>query len=245
MNRLALYQYNTLYHSLHATPTLRSLTIRPHGLVLTHPVQTLPEIPGLECQIAWGHTRLEVLWVHTIGPAQTKYMFTFPSLQIIDMQCLQAWAAVELFDSLLEFIPQGRAPIRQIRLGMITVHPTLVLETFTDTLESLEISNCDGLDDDIFESLSLPITGTEGSLLCPRLRDLNFSGIHNLKAGPLVRLIKVRLPSSNFSNPCPPTPIRNLVINDCTNIDVEALPWMRANVLGVLCYVSKERMGVN
>ncbi|KAG8740467.1 hypothetical protein FRC10_004294 [Ceratobasidium sp. 414] len=237
-------QYDILGQLLYAAPELRSLIIKPRDLLVGPAGHTIPDIPELESPGSFRLEQLEVLRLAMIGPTKA-HTFSFPKLQVLDLQRILMYQATITFGYLLlghslHICP----PIREIRLNLVPIDALVfkrVLESFSPTLESLEVSYCGGLDDDFMECFSQPIPGTEHPVCCPRLRDLNFNGIQDLKAGPLVRLIKARLPSSNANNPNPPTPIRNLVIDNCASVDAEALPWMRANVTGALSCVYKSR----
>ncbi|KAG8688172.1 hypothetical protein FRC08_011588 [Ceratobasidium sp. 394] len=235
------FQHSILDQLLHAAPRLRSLILKPGTLVV--PGHRIPDIPELESPGSFCVEQLEVLRLATIGSTGT-HTFFFPKLQVLDLQHTNISNITTIFGYLLqEHSLHTRPPIREIRLNLAFIDAPIfkrVLETFSPTLESLEVSYCGGLDDDFTECFSRPIPGTD-SLCCPRLRDLNFNGTGDLKAGPLVRLIKARLPSSNTNNPNPPTPIRNLIIDNCPSIDAEALPWMRANVTGVLSCMYKTK----
>jgi F-box/TPR repeat protein Pof3 len=243
-NNMTSSQYGTLHHILHAAPGLRSLIFKPRNVFggrLTYVLEPVPELEGTEPLRA---EQLKVLRIGTLGPREPNPVILFPKLEVLEVQRMPVLGSNILLDYLLGVPPEDRPPIREIRLHHSTTTAArfkLILEAFTHTLESLDVANCGILDDDILESFSRPIKGTNDPLLCPRLRDINFSGTTDLTAGPLVRLIKARLPSSHVDNPDPPTPIRNLVIDSCPGVSAEALPWMRANVTGMLSCVYRSK----
>ncbi|QRV77737.1 TPR-1 domain protein [Ceratobasidium sp. AG-Ba] len=244
MARLTSSQYDMLDQILYAAPKLRSLIIKPQNLTRNMPSYTLEEIPQLEDPGSFCVEQLEILRLGTIGPVP-NHLFAFPNLQVLDLQSLPRLSVATMFRYLLEGRTQQTCPpIRELRLNLIVLDSTtfkLALEAFSPTLESLEVSNCGVLNDDIMNCLSRPVPGTRDLALCPRLRDINFSGTGELTAGPLVRLIKAHLPNSNADNPNPPTPVRNLIIDNCPGINADALPWMRANVTGILSCVYKTK----
>ncbi|KAG8691068.1 hypothetical protein FRC09_011740 [Ceratobasidium sp. 395] len=244
MSHIVPAQYNLIHQLLYAAPRLRSLIISSRGLSIEAPCHPIPDVPELQGPGPFYVEQLEVLRIAAIGPT-ARCNFFFPKLQVLDLQHMSSASVSAVFDYLLqEYAPRTRPPIREIRLNQVAISaPTFkkLLETFSPTLESLEVSCCGGLDGDFMECLSRPIPGTDELVCCPRLCDINFNGTNDLKAGSLVRLIKARLPSVHANNPNPPTPIRNLMVDSCASIDSEALPWMRANVTGVLSCVYKSK----
>ncbi|CAA7262936.1 unnamed protein product [Cyclocybe aegerita] len=72
--------------------------------------------------------------------------------------------------------------------------------------------------------------------ICPLLTHVNFSRSPNLQTGPLVRLVKSRLPqvdSPSASQECPPSEssdiacLLSLTIDECPQVDAKWLPWFR------------------
>lgn len=244
VNRFSSFQTEPLFYLLHAAPNLRSLTIRAqHTFISTQHMSSTP-IPDPKDTPVLRLPSLEVLRLGTIGPVQPSIILQLPNLQVLDLQQLSISKPPVLLKYLIDCAPEDRPPIRELRINRTNIVPDRLkqaLRAFSDTLESLEFTHCSAIEQDIYESLSRPMDGASGPLLCPRLRDINFSGTDDLRAGPLVRMIKARSPSANAGHPDPPTPIRNLIIDSCPNVDAEALPWMRANVTGNVSCVYKTR----
>lgn len=240
MNKLVSSQSEPLFYVLRAVPNLHSLVLRPHNVFANNQHPDLPILPDLQNTPVLRLESLQVLRIGTIGPLQSLTTLQFPNLQVLDLaQLPNTKPPAILLGYLVDASPDDRPPIREIRLTRVAIRPPLlkrVLETFSDTLESLEVSSCSALDQDVLESLSRP-TPTN-NLLCPRLCDVNFSGTDELRAGSLVRLIKARLEGA----PGSPRAIRNVIVDACPNIDAEALPWIRANVTGTLSCVYKTRV---
>ncbi|KAF8606742.1 hypothetical protein BDV93DRAFT_325803 [Ceratobasidium sp. AG-I] len=238
MNLHASPQSEILVHTLHAMPGLRTLVFKPHNLFThQHPRGTIPlDVPLLRLE------HLEVLRSSIIGTMRTLQL---PKLKTLDLQHWTPASVNILLYSIVECSPEERPAIREIRLNRLFIAAQdlkLVLQTFTNTLESLEISKSNQLDSSILESLSRPIDGADGPLLCPRLRDVNFTGTDELKAGPLVRLIKARLPPTpDTGGTALPERIRHITIDSCPGVEADALPWMRANVTGTVSCVYNTR----
>ncbi|KAH8109795.1 hypothetical protein DFH11DRAFT_1515178 [Phellopilus nigrolimitatus] len=87
----------------------------------------------------------------------------------------------------------------------------------------------------------------EQSVCCPRLQYLDLTGSTDLKAGPIMQLVKAHLPPADVPSegdagsdlPSASTgivplslqlPIQTLILDDCESFDTSALPWLRANV---------------
>ncbi|KAH8104917.1 hypothetical protein DFH11DRAFT_1519218 [Phellopilus nigrolimitatus] len=82
----------------------------------------------------------------------------------------------------------------------------------------------------------------ERPICCPRLQHLDFTRTADLKAGPIVRLVKAHFPPADVplqrdSDPStaivPPLlqlPIQTLILDDCDAFDSDALTWLRAKV---------------
>lgn len=230
-------QSEILIYTLQAMPGLRVLILKPHNLFVTmHPRGTVPpDVSVLRLE------QLEVMRVSVLGPSQARPALQLPKLETLDLQFIPSTNAQMLLNWLIGSSAEDRPAIREIRLNRLYITPSILklfLQTFANALQSLEISSCGLPDPDLFEFLSRPIDGADGTLLFPRLRDIDFTGVAEVKAGPLVRLIKARLPPTpDTGGTALPERIRHLTIDSCPGVDADALPWMRANVTGTLSCV--------
>ncbi|CCM03118.1 uncharacterized protein FIBRA_05239 [Fibroporia radiculosa] len=92
------------------------------------------------------------------------------------------------------------------------------------------------------------------TILCPLLKHLDFSYCPDIKSGPLIELVKTRIPASaTDSSPeadedvtalrtsVPTAQIDTLIIDGCPAVDADILPWLRSKVRVVSCvYMSKK-----
>lgn len=95
------------------------------------------------------------------------------------------------------------------------------------------------------------------NMVCPRLEHLEWCSSQTVKAGPVVRIIKARstaspdagTPSSADDQPSQAPsfalddtlPLRTLILDDCTLMDPEAIPWLRSKVPVFSCKVLKKQ----
>ena len=128
-------------------------------------------------------------------------------------------------------------------------------------LQILEVSNVAGQCTAVIEALAAsysPPSATDSSqnrlvetpVLCPNLIQVNFSRCTEIQTGPLVRMIRSRLPlpdKSSMTESGSPQTIRHvmridsLVIDGCPNVDSTWIAWFRENVRCVSCvYMTKK-----
>jgi len=128
-------------------------------------------------------------------------------------------------------------------------------------LQILEVSNVAGQCTTVIEALAAsysPPSATDSSrnqtvnipVLCPNLTHVNFSRCTEIQTGPLVRLIRSRLPLPNHSSVSESgilerthdvKRIDSLVVDGCPNVDSTWIAWFRENVRSVSCvYMTKK-----
>ena len=182
---------------------------------------------------------------------------TMPSLRILRMTRVGAGV-----DTLLtSILKQG--PSDLIELGIHSSYfTTSKLVSFLRAASSLEafgLSFADEQANAVVEALaSNPSNLSPGSspsplenFTCPLLAHLELSSCPYLKTGPVVRLVKCRLPAitPELSGDTPPAnrgvtvvaQIETLIVDRCPLIEPEVLPWLRSKVRTVSCvYATKK-----
>lgn len=93
-------------------------------------------------------------------------------------------------------------------------------------------------------------------VLCPKLADLNVSHCPDVRDGPLIRLVKARLPpallqsthdavstddKSQDTLPTQPSQLKSLVLDGCQAVTGEILPWLRKHVAQVRCQFATKK----
>lgn len=139
--------------------------------------------------------------------------------------------------------------------GYYVTHEKLVrLLERSPSLSRLSVNGC-GDSVSLRNNISvLECLADTNHILCPRLEHLEWCSSYVVKAGVMVRIVKARLPASsvtsdNADDPPdhalrvedehPPLPIRTLILDDCPNMDPEAIPWLKSKVPLFSCKVKK------
>ena len=140
---------------------------------------------------------------------------------------------------------------------------TLEAMTVLQTLQLVSVSKAASV---VLDALARPLPIPDGArasqdlppthVLCPALRHLDCSQNPDIKGGPLIRLVKLRLGTSTstasqegdenaLSTPITVVqPLLSLNIDGCPAVDPEVLPWLREKVASVSCvYMSKKAAG--
>jgi F-box/TPR repeat protein Pof3 len=151
--------------------------------------------------------------------------------------------------------PSGRglASLTELCVSRCSATPSIIITLLQETvsLEMLELSHLSYTVNQVIEALATPlITSTDSPLsvpansdstvmrmICPSLARLDISHSPDIKTGPLVRLIRSRLPTITRSNDPVDSPLTHTVArivslkaDGCPLIDPDWLPWLRKNV---------------
>ncbi|KZT02421.1 uncharacterized protein LAESUDRAFT_738717 [Laetiporus sulphureus 93-53] len=102
----------------------------------------------------------------------------------------------------------------RIQQCVLNAHTLVQLLRTTDALEANHILQ------------ALERADSTSRVLCPSLRHVDFSYCPDVKGGPLVRLVKMRLNSASQSWKA--LAIDTLIIDGCPAVDAEILPWLRS-----------------
>ncbi|KAF4617322.1 hypothetical protein D9613_006132 [Agrocybe pediades] len=154
-------------------------------------------------------------------------------------------------------IQNGSSQLSELGLRSCHFDATILISLLrkTKALTALEVTNTAGealaiLDvladstilDSKYPDLDDP-TPYDG-VLCPHLTHVNLSRCPDVQTGPLVRLIKSRLPPQTDPAQASevvsePAQILKLVVDECPKIDSTWLPWLREKVPSVSCVFMK------
>ncbi|OBZ79928.1 hypothetical protein A0H81_01237 [Grifola frondosa] len=241
---------------LHTNTNLHELELWLGDELSINPSIEQRELPSLIQMPHLAHLRL-----HGAGPILGLLvpMLTLPSLRTIQFSRCR---------------PSVDLPLRHLSTGDLGILRTLTIQRCTFSapvvieilraskgLETLELSDIwNSQVNDVLNALAtavpplLPgpqsIDGPSRGLevLCPALKALNCSGCSDVTAGPLVRLVKLRLSvietvgASKETQPIQSVaPISSLIIDHCPAVDADILPWLRSKVPTLSCiYMSKK-----
>lgn len=227
---------------LAANPNLETLII--HTQSFPPPLlDTLVELPNL----------MHLDLAGAGAPNVTKCL-TLPNLQKLHLR-----RGPLALDTVLHNIrPTG---LLELTISQSVISPPRLIDFLrkATSLKSLEISQLSNTTNKVVEALATPLTPSEGvanvdksnstadvSLMCPSLTHLNVSSSPDVQTGPLVRLIRSRLPRHGPDNAdlVPSTLYQELLslqADGCDLIDSTWIPWFRSNLQTFSCvYMTKK-----
>lgn len=176
-------------------------------------------------------------------------MSDLPALQILRLE------AVTYANELLDVVERSHPNLTELILRSCAADPSRIIAVLliSSDLQILEVSNTEAVR--IINYLATPpslpdntpevaFSSNPSLVRCPNLTHVNFSKCIDVQTGPIVRMIKARLPDP--SNPDAQSPplvkqIESMIINECQNVDSAWLPWLRRYVQSVSCiYMTKK-----
>lgn len=180
----------------------------------------------------------------------------FPNINTLSISC--ALRNTRYLDALEKCPAMTQLTELAIRRCLISQRPMSNTLRKAINLQRLVYSECTGDPTDSIIGALSHIQGKLDSLAdpnnttitipCPNLQHLDLSGCQDLQAGPVVRLVKAHLPSSQSNdnressdssqenlNTLRISRIRTLILNDCVAVDAQVLPWLRSKVDIVHC----------
>jgi len=216
-------------------PHLTRLVVDGHDFAISQIVQLL-DLPSLQAlQIRGGAISIDVTLQHllTSGAAAS----------LTELRCNQCAVSAHVMIEIL----RSAVSLETLQLGHVGgPEVNEVLDALADPADIRPRSRQNGADDSQSTSATL-------SLLCPSLRHVNFSHCPGVRSGPLVRLVKSRLPIVNAADAVNvnapdvqaprPIPIEELIIDGCSAVEADILPWLRSKVRVVSC-VYNEKLAV-
>ncbi|KAF8170953.1 hypothetical protein BJ912DRAFT_131807 [Pholiota molesta] len=175
-------------------------------------------------------------------------MSDLPALQILRLE------AVTYANELLDVVERCNPNLTEFTVRSCAADTSRIIAVLliSPDLQILEVSNTEAAK--IINYLATPfppddtpeVASSSNSPLvrCPKLTHVNFSKCIDVQTGPIVRMIKARLPDSSNPDAQPPPQVKqieSLVINECQSVDSAWLPWLRQHVRSVSCiYMSKK-----
>ncbi|KAF9468497.1 hypothetical protein BDZ94DRAFT_1208576 [Collybia nuda] len=155
----------------------------------------------------------------------------------------------------LDTVLHNIRPARLLELSIIQslVSPSCLIDFLrkATSLERLELSHLSGTTNEVVEALSAPFryssstrnvaeSSATAGLMCPLLAHINVSYSPDIQTGPLVRLIRSRLPqpdsqAAELSPTVSDQKLLSLQADGCELIDPEWIPWFRNNLQKFSC----------
>jgi F-box/TPR repeat protein Pof3 len=164
---------------------------------------------------------------------------SFPSLQSLSL------SYGSNIDTLIEALRNRGINLTEFRISRCPVSPSALINFLRNMplLRTIEISSVTNTANMVVEALASSVASSSEdadirsqTFICPALTHLDFSYCDDVMTGPLIRLVKSRL----FTLTTTHAPITSLIVDGCTHIDVDALPWFRSKVASFSCiYGSK------
>lgn len=185
--------------------------------------------------------------------ASSLSLSDLPELRILRLE------GVQTARQLLDVVSKTSSHITELVLRSCAVPPTLVIGVLKNSpeLERLELSNSEArVVAEFLATLRQPldsssITSSQSLVQCPNLQYINFSRCGDIQTGPIVRMIKARLPPAisekdndalaEIQSSTPHQRITTLVIDECMDVDSAWLPWIRTHVPNVSCVYMKKK----
>ena len=178
------------------------------------------------------------------------------SFQRLQVLCIRA-VTRSLDRGLGDALGKGLSNLTDLCLSRCSVTPSILINLLqlTISLQSLELSYLSYTVNQVIDALATPLAtstggtslehpdGTAVDMMCPSLLHLNVSHSPDAKTGPLVRLVRSRLPT-NMTNASVDAvgsrrrtiaAIVSLTADGCPLIEPDWLPWFRKNVQAFSC----------
>jgi F-box/TPR repeat protein Pof3 len=237
-----------LLPALAANPDLETLLIdiksftTPTPQILAQPL-SLPKLTRLEFGGAWLPKVLEQL--------------SLPKLRSLNIR-----QGAGTIDRAIRNITDSKpAELTELYIIQSTIAPSVLIDLLLQTpkLRSLEMSHLTNTANKVVDALATPLTpsqpvsnadGTQPvvhvNLMCPSLTHLNVCNSPDVRTGPLVRLIRSRLPQPDRDNAniiLPPlcSKMLSLRADGCDLVDSNWIPWFRSNLESSSCvYMTKK-----
>lgn len=231
-----------MFHALEANPNLEHLIIE--SCYISSPPTVSSDRTSLPL------SKLSHLQVEGAGASVILERLSFQHLQVL---CVRR-ATGSLDRGLDDVKGRGLTNLTELCVSRCAVTPSILLSLLRHTLllEKLELSYLSNTVNQVIDAMTslFPISSTSGlalensggiqvTTMCPSLAHLNISYSPDIKTGPLVRLIRSRLPNAEGTscdvNTHSITKLDSLTVDGCPLIDPDWLPWFRKHVQAFSC----------
>lgn len=247
---------------LHSNPKLSKLDLYSANISSVYSSENGEDIPAERRlpELLRLPSLLELRVKHQVAVPAFLTSFTAPFLEKLYLE--MSYGSIDYYLDYLHAMG-STATLKELRLQhcALTAANMIAFLEHANALEFLELSHLGGnqanliLEELATRGRSAPSSPDHGPSqrppLCPSLQYVNLSHCPDIKSGPLVRLVKNRLPldggvqqESQESTEHPPTvtPITTLVVDGCNGVDPEILPWLRSKVPTIRCvYLTKKQ----
>ncbi|KAF8967026.1 hypothetical protein BDZ97DRAFT_561623 [Flammula alnicola] len=252
--------------------TLKSLTLESVAVEGRRHFSELLEVnPMLETlSLSSLNIRFNSLDLSHLTSLELRNVIIEPTLliDVPELRILRLEGRTPFVDSLMQCLVEKSSPdglhLTEIvlRSCVFDSNSVLPLLQISPELQILEVSNVVQLATPIIETLAASYSARQAGhilrdpsvdssanpILCPNLMHVNFSRCTDVQTGPLVRMVKSRLPPAGDSQDTATSGAEakvkrliSLAIDECPNVDSTWLPWFRSNVQSVSCVYMKKK----
>lgn len=177
----------------------------------------------------------------------------FCKLICTNLRSLHISRWIGTIDTALEHALATASPthLEELIIDRCSLSDPTTLVHFLESAKSLKFLHLLGLTRaaPVFEALGEP---RSNGFLCPQLTHLNVTHSYDLRDGPLLRIVKARLPSESpltdeaaqddTTHIFPrPTQLVSLILDGCQSVSADILPWLRQKVPHVSCQFATKR----
>ncbi|KAK7024399.1 hypothetical protein VNI00_016340 [Paramarasmius palmivorus] len=223
LRRVCIDTLDNLYAVLELNPLLEVLCLE--GIV-----ETFDNRPKSDLTLPHLHT-LEVSFC-------TPTAFTFLTLPSLKKVYIKGGATIDAI--LKKLLDNGSRSVEELSIIGCALSSKLLIRLLSTNpaLESVTLNYLASASNPVIEALA---SSQSDIILCPSLQHIDVSRCPDVSTGPLIRLVKSRLPinehRSDEGDTASPVvnPIRTLRVDGCPGIEAKFLPWFREQVESFSC----------
>ncbi|KAK7056883.1 hypothetical protein VNI00_002600 [Paramarasmius palmivorus] len=223
LRRVRIDTLDNLYAVLELNPQLEVLCLE--GMV-----ETFDNRPKSDLTLPHLHT----LEVSFCAPT----VFTFLALPSLKKVYIRGGATIDAI--LKKLLDNGSQSIEELSIIGCALSSKLLIGLLSanPALESVTLNHLASTSNPVIEALA---SSQSDTILCPSLQHIDVSRCPDVSTGPLIRLVKSRLPAnehrSDEDESASPVahPIRTLKVDGCPGIEAKFLPWFRERLESFSC----------